>query len=63
MEEQTQTSMNRTFLFILGFVMVVFGMTLVLKHWVAAVLVFKGIMPAAIAVGGLVVMFAATIKK
>jgi hypothetical protein len=46
-----------------GFFLVVLGITLVLRHWQEAVIVFNGIVPAAVAVAGLVVMFAATLKR
>ena len=55
--------MNKILIFIPGFILVIFGMTLVLRHWDAAVIVFNGVTPAAMAVAGLVMMFAATIKK
>jgi hypothetical protein len=55
--------MNKIFIFSAGFIMVVFGMTLVLRHWDEAVMVFNGVFPAVIAVGGLVMMFFASIKK
>ena len=54
--------MNKIFIFILGFILVICGMTLVLRHWNAATVVFYGIVPAAVAVAGLVMMFVATIK-
>ena len=54
--------MNK-FLFILGFIIVIFGITLVLRHWAASVIVFKGIVPSLIAIAGLVLMFAASLKK
>ena len=55
--------MNKIGMFVCGFILVVIGMALVLRHWSSVVTVFEGIVPAAMAVGGLVVMFAATIKK
>ena len=55
--------MGKILLFALGFVLVVLGITLVLRNWEAAVTVFRGVMPAAVAVAGLVVMFAASIRE
>ena len=55
--------MNKAFLFVLGIVVLIFGMALVLHYWAAAVTVFKGVIPSAIAIAGLVMMFAATLKK
>ncbi len=54
--------MDKKILFTLGFLLVVLGITLVLRNWPAAVIVFKGVVPAAIAVAGLVMMFAASLK-
>ena len=61
LEEQTKNM--KPLLFIIGFVLVILGITLVLRHWDATVVVFNGVMPAVIAVAGLVVMFAASIKR
>ena len=55
--------MKRVFVFAAGFILVIFGMALVLRHWDAAVIVFNGVVPAAMVVAGLVMMFAATIRK
>ena len=55
--------MNKMFLFSLGFAVVVIGISLVLCNWDAAVIVFRGIVPSAVAVLGLVVMFAASLKR
>ncbi len=55
--------MNRAILFAGGFILVIFGMTLVLRNWDDVVIVFRGVLPAALAVAGLVAMFAASIKK
>ena len=54
--------MNKIFIFAAGFILLIFGMTLVLRHWDAAMIVFNGIVPAAAAVAGLVMMFAASIR-
>lgn len=55
--------MNKSGLFIAGFIIVVIGITLVLRYWDATVVVFQGVMPAVIAVFGIVLMFAASLKK
>lgn len=55
--------MNKTALFLIGFVVAAIGIALVLRFWSATVIVFQGVMPAAIAVLGLVLMFAASLKK
>ena len=55
--------MKKPILFVAGFVLVILGMALLLRHWQAAVMVFEGVVPAAIAVFGLVLMFAASLKK
>ena len=55
--------MSKIFIFVTGFILIVVGMTLVLRHWDAAAIVFSGIVPAGIAVVGLIMMFAGTIKR
>lgn len=55
--------MNKTVLLIAGFVTTIIGMTLVLRCWSSAVIVFQGIVPTVVAVAGLVLMFAASFKK
>ncbi len=55
--------MNKTVLFIVGFLVVIVGVALVLRYWDDTVIVFRGTVPAAIAVLGLVLMFAASLKK
>ncbi len=55
--------MGKILLFIGGFIVVVLGMTLVLRNWNSVVIVFQGVLPAGLAVAGLVMMFAATIKR
>ena len=55
--------MGKILLFAMGFVTVVLGMALLLRNWEAALTVFRGVMPAAMAVAGLVMMFAASIRK
>lgn len=62
---EKQAKVMNKFLFPLGFITVIFGITLVLRqeNWDAAVIVFKGIVPPLIAIAGLVLMFAASLKK
>jgi hypothetical protein len=55
--------MNNKIIFMTGFVTVIAGMALLLRNWEAAVMVFHGVVPAALAVAGLVMMFAASLKK
>lgn len=55
--------MNKTVLFVTGFVTVIIGIALVLRYWDAVVTVFVGTVPVAIAVLGLVIMFAASLKR
>ena len=55
--------MNKIFLFILGFIVVILGITMVLRNWTDTLIVFRGVVPATIAVLGLVIMFAASLKK
>ena len=55
--------MTKYILFIFGFLLVIFGITLVLREWACVVTVFKGVIGGALAVAGLVVMFAVSIKK
>ena len=50
-------------MFIIGFVVLTLGMTFVFRQWGSVVIVFQGIVPLALAVGGLVLMFAASLKK
>lgn len=55
--------MKKIVLFITGFFLVIAGMTLLLGNWEAVAIVFKGIIPMGVAVGGLVMMFAASLKQ
>ena len=55
--------MKRIILFALGFALVVGGMSLLLRNWQATAIIFNGAMPPVLAVGGLVLMFAASLKK
>ncbi len=65
LEKQAQgiSDMKKIILFIIGFLVLLLGMTLILRNWEAAQIVFKGIVPSALAVAGLVMMFAASLKK
>lgn len=62
LEEQAKI-MKNIVLFLGGFLLVIFGMALVFRHWGSIVIVWQGVMPPAIAVAGLVMMFAASLKK
>ena len=55
--------MNKITMFITGSIVLILGMTLVLRHWAAVAIVFEGVLPLVLAVGGLVLMFAASLKK
>ena len=49
--------------FIIGFLLTILGITLVLQQWEAVVLVFKAFIGPILAVAGLVVLFASTLKS
>jgi hypothetical protein len=49
-------------LFIAGFILTTLGITVVLQQWQAVVLVFKAFIGAFLAVTGLVILFASTLK-
>lgn len=51
------------FLFVLGFALTVLGTTVVLQQWESVVLAFKAVIGPVMAVAGLVIMFAAGIKR
>ena len=55
--------MKKIIVFIIGFALLTVGMSLILRNWNAVAIVFNGIVPSALAVGGLVMMFAASIKR
>jgi len=50
-------------IFGLGFILTVLGITITLQEWVNLVLVFKAIIGPLIAVIGLVILFASTLKQ
>jgi len=50
-------------IFIGGFLLTTLGITLVLQQWGAVVLVFKAFIGAILAVTGLVILFASTLKR
>lgn len=54
---------RKIFLFALGFIITTLGITLVLQQWQAVVLVFKACVGAILAVVGLVILFASTLKS
>ena len=55
--------MRNGMMFIVGFMLIIGGMTMVLREWPSVVIVFKGVIGAVVAVAGLVVLFAASLKK
>ncbi len=55
--------MNKALFFMGGFVLIIVGMTMVLRDWPSVVIVFKGFSGPLLAVAGMVVLFAATLKN
>ena len=55
--------MNKAILLTAGLVVCIFGIAGVLRYWSDVVTVFRGIVPTLVAVIGLVIMFAASLKK
>jgi hypothetical protein len=55
--------MRKGIIFIAGFVVTTLGITLTLQQWDAIVLVFKAFIGPALAVIGLVILFASTLKS
>jgi len=55
--------LRKVVLFIIGFIVTTLGITLVLQQWQAVVLVFKAFIGAFLAVTGLVILFASTLKR
>jgi len=54
---------RKTILFIAGFILTTLGITVVLQQWEAVVLVFKAFIGAFLAVTGLVLLFASSLKN
>jgi sulfite exporter TauE/SafE len=54
--------MRTVIFFSIGFIITILGITLVLQQWDAVVLVFKAVIGAFLAVVGLVILFASTLK-
>ena len=54
---------RKAIMFIAGFILTIFGITLVLQQWDAVVLVFKAFIGPMLAVIGLVILFASTLKR
>jgi hypothetical protein len=54
---------RKAVVFIVGFVLTIVGITLVLQQWEAVVLVFKAFIGPILAVTGLVILFASTLKQ
>ena len=55
--------MRNGLIFIAGFIITILGITLVLQQWEAVVMVFKAFIGAILAVAGLVILFASTLKQ
>jgi len=55
--------LRKIIFFIAGFLLTTLGITVVLQQWQAVVLVFKAFIGAFLAVTGLVIMFASTLKQ
>ena len=55
--------MSKVVIFMLGFGLTAFGISLVLTQWASVVILFKGVAGPLLAVAGLVVLFAATLKN
>ena len=53
---------RKVILFIVGFILTTLGITVVLQQWEAVVLVFKAFIGAFLAVTGLVILFASSLK-
>ena len=54
---------RRPVVFIAGFILTILGITLVLQQWESVVVVFKAFIGAILAVAGLVILFASTLKQ
>ena len=54
---------RKVILFIVGFILTTLGITVVLQQWEAVVLVFKAFIGAFLAVTGLVLLFASSLKS
>ena len=55
--------MNKIVLFGFGLGLTIAGMILLMRHWQETLMVFWGVVPCVLAVFGLVLMFAASIKR
>ena len=55
--------MSKVVIFMLGFGLTAFGISLVLTQWASVVTLFKGITGPVLAVAGLVILFASTLKN
>ena len=53
---------RKAVVFLVGFMLTILGITLALQQWDAVVLVFKAFIGPALAVAGLVVLFASTLN-
>jgi uncharacterized membrane protein YqgA involved in biofilm formation len=55
-------SLSRTITFVIGFAVTILGITLVFQQWENLVLVFKAVIGPGLAVIGLVILFASSLK-
>jgi len=54
---------RKVIVFIAGFILTTLGITVILQQWEAVVLVFKAFIGPLLAVTGLVILFASTLKR
>jgi hypothetical protein len=55
--------MPKVAVFITGFILTILGITVVIQQWEPVVLVFKAFIGPVLAVAGLVILFASTLKR
>jgi hypothetical protein len=53
---------RKVIVFLVGFILTILGITMVFQQWEAVVLVFKAFIGPILAVAGLVILFASTLK-
>ena len=54
---------RKIFVFLIGFILTTLGITVVLQQWESVVVVFKAFIGPLLAVTGLVILFASTLKR
>jgi len=62
MTDNLTRNVRKTVVFIAGFSLTILGITLVLQQWEEVVLVFKAFIGPLLAVAGLVILFASSLK-